>query len=91
MSLVCRSTLYCRYVIRRSGLNRALPVEKFDNVSSLKWHASSGGSTQNLTREYFSQLPMRLFKKLKKRYLGDFLAFGYDPELYNPQRLKKLH
>ena len=45
-------------------------------------HQSSGGSTEELSREYFSSLPLSLVKNLYNIFKVDFLMFGYSPELY---------
>ena len=43
---------------------------------------SSGGSTSELAREYFSQLKKDDVKKLYELYKIDFLMFGYSPDVY---------
>ena len=45
-------------------------------------HVSSGGSTKELARKYFSQLSLDTVKKLYNIYKVDFEMFGYSPQLY---------
>ena len=41
-------------------------------------HKSSGGSTAQLTRKYFSQLDNEVVEQLYKLYQLDFEMFGYS-------------
>ena len=43
---------------------------------------SSGGSTKDLARKYFSELDLATVKKLYKVYKVDFEMFGYTPDIY---------
>ena len=52
---------------------------KFKNIEI---NPSSGGSTGELAREYFSQLKKDDVKKLYELYKIDFLMFGYSPDVY---------
>ena len=45
-------------------------------------HKSSGGSTKDLTKKYFSELSLDTVKKLYNVYKVDFEMFGYSPQLY---------
>ena len=45
-------------------------------------HVSSGGSTKELAKKYFSQLSLSTVKKLYNVYKVDFEMFGYSPQLY---------
>ena len=45
-------------------------------------HVSSGGSTKELAKKYFSQLSLDTVKKLYNIYQVDFKMFGYSPQLY---------
>jgi len=45
-------------------------------------HVSSGGSTKDLARKYFSELDLATAKKLYKVYKVDFEMFGYTPDTY---------
>ena len=45
-------------------------------------HVSSGGSTKELAKKYFSQLSLVTVKKLYSIYKVDFEMFGYSPQLY---------
>ena len=67
--------------MRQSGLNRAITSLK---SNSSQWHVSSGGSTEDLTKEYFATIPQKVYKELVKMYEADFKAFGFDPKIYGP-------
>ena len=43
---------------------------------------SSGGSTKDLARKYFSELELDRVKDLYSVYKVDFEMFGYSPEEY---------
>ena len=52
------------------------------NWYPLATHVSSGGSSKELARKYFSQLSVNTVKKLYNIYKVDFEMFGYSPQLY---------
>ena len=43
---------------------------------------SHGGSTNDLTRKYFSEIDLNTAKQLYELYNVDFEMFGYNPEEY---------
>ena len=45
-------------------------------------HASSGGSTKELTEKYFTEININTARKLYRLYKVDFEMFGYSPEEY---------
>ncbi len=50
-------------------------------MSVEKAEVSSGGSSEGLTREYFSQLPKSLIRRLySEKCKLDFQAFGYEDQ-----------
>ena len=51
-------------------------------LESISTNPSSGGSTSELAREYFSQLDKDDVEKLYQLYKMDFEMFGYSPDLY---------
>ena len=59
-----------------------LTFVKLVDVSFLATHVSSGGSTKELARKYFSQLNLDTVKKLYNIYQVDFEMFGYSPQWY---------
>ena len=67
-----------RYILQKSGLSE---------VASLKErvHASSGGSTEDLARKYYSSLSIEEFEGLKAWYKNDLEAFGYDAQMFHPE------
>ena len=48
----------------------------------LEYNKSSGGSTANLSRKYFSEIDISTAKKLYELYKVDFEMFSYNPEEY---------
>lgn len=48
----------------------------------LESHVSSGGSTRNLARKYFSELDIMTVRRLYEFYKVDFEMFGYSPDEY---------
>lgn len=48
----------------------------------IKTHTSSGGSTKEQAKKYFSQLSLDIVKKLYNVYKVDFEMFGYSPQMY---------
>ena len=46
---------------------------------------SSGGSTKELTRKYFTEINIITARKLYELYKVDFEMFGYNPEEYFKQ------
>ena len=51
-------------------------------LESIVTNPSSGGSTSELARKYFSQLDKEDVEKLFQLYKMDFEMFGYSPNLY---------
>jgi len=45
-------------------------------------HVSSGGSTKDLARKYFSEMDIDTVKRLYQLYKVDFEMFGYSPDEY---------
>ena len=45
-------------------------------------HVSSGGSTKDLAKNYFSELDIRMVKELYELYKVDFEMFDYSPDEY---------
>ena len=45
-------------------------------------HVSSGGSTRDLARKYFSELDIMMVRRLYEFYKVDFEMFGYSPDEY---------
>ena len=45
-------------------------------------HVSSGGSTKDLAKNYFSELDVTMVKKLHEFYKVDFEMFDYSPDEY---------
>ena len=43
---------------------------------------SSGGSTKDLAKNYFSELDVTMVKKLHEFYKVDFEMFDYSPDEY---------
>ena len=56
----------------------------------LEYNKSSGGSTANLSRKYFSEIDISTAKKLYELYKVDFEMFGYNPEEYFEYTRKKI-
>ena len=52
------------------------------NYECLGSHVSSGGSTKELTRQYFTEINIITAKKLYELYKVDFEMFGYSPKEY---------
>ena len=50
--------------------------------SKIRSNVSSGGGTQNLAREYFSNISEDLKEKLYKIYQVDFELFNYNPDIF---------
>ena len=48
----------------------------------LESHVSSGGSTRDLARKYFSELDIMMVRRLYEFYKVDFEMFGYSPDEY---------
>ena len=48
----------------------------------LETHVSSGGSTKDLARKYFSEMDIDTVKRLYQLYKVDFEMFGYTPDEY---------
>ena len=48
----------------------------------LETHVSSGGSTKELARKYFSEMDIDTVKRLYQLYKVDFEMFGYTPDEY---------
>ena len=48
----------------------------------LESHVSSGGSTRDLARKYFSELDIMTVRRLYEFYKVDFEMFGYSPDVY---------
>ena len=48
----------------------------------LETHVSSGGSTKDLARIYFSEMDIDTVKRLYQLYKVDFEMFGYTPDEY---------
>ena len=48
----------------------------------LEYNKSSGGSTAQLSRKYFSEIDISTAKKLYELYKVDFEMFSYNPEEY---------
>lgn len=48
----------------------------------IETHVSSGGSTKDLAKKYFSEMDIVTVKRLYKLYKVDFDMFGYSPEEY---------
>lgn len=51
-------------------------------MSLLESHVSSGGSTKDLARKYFSEMDIDTVKRLYQLYKVDFEMFGYSPDEY---------
>ena len=51
-------------------------------MSCLETHVSSGGSTKELARKYFSEMDIDTVKRLYQLYKVDFEMFGYTPDEY---------
>ena len=45
-------------------------------------HVSSGGSTKDLSKNYFSELDITIVMKLYEFYKVDFEMFDYSPDEY---------
>ena len=45
-------------------------------------HVSSGGSTKDLAKNYFSELDITIVMKLYEFYKVDFEMFDYSPDEY---------
>ena len=45
-------------------------------------HVSSGGSTKDLAKKYFSELDKTMVRKLYEFYKVDFEMFDYNPDEY---------
>ena len=54
------------------------------NITPSREHASSGGSSQDLAREYFRELDSNQVQGLIDYYRFDLEAFEYDPYEYIP-------
>ena len=52
-------------------------------------HASSGGSTKELTEQYFTEININTARKLYRLFKVDFEMFGYNPAEYF--KLTKTH
>ena len=52
------------------------------NPVILESHVSSGGSTKDLARKYFSELDLDTVASLYNLYKVDFEMFGYSPDSY---------
>ena len=52
------------------------------NLGVLESHVSSGGSTKDLARKYFSELDIDTVTRLYNLYKVDFEMFGYSPDNY---------
>ena len=50
--------------------------------SFTEYHVSSGGSTYDLTKKYFSELDSVTVTKLYNIYKVDFEMFSYTPDMY---------
>ena len=48
----------------------------------LETHVSSGGSTKELARKYFSEMDIDTVKRLYQLYKVDFEMVGYTPDEY---------
>ena len=72
--------VFDRYIMRRSGLYRSFFEAK---TNQTQWHASSGGSTESLTEEYFAQITTKNYQDLVHFYEGDLDAFGFNPKIYD--------
>ena len=59
-------------------------IGRLANVTfqKIESHKSSGGSTEDLTRQYFADLDKDMKKKLYNIFKIDFDLFGYDPNQY---------
>ena len=65
------------------GLYRDILIKIFlINILTVGSHHSSGGSTKELAKKYFSELSLGTVKKLYEVYKVDFEMFGYSPQLY---------
>jgi len=51
-------------------------------LDKVETHHSSGGSTRQLSKEYFSMLDTHTVNRLYNLYKVDFEMFGYSPDLY---------
>jgi hypothetical protein len=63
-----------RYIALNTGLHSN---DKSETVEDRK-HVSSGGSTFDLAKSYFSRLDTSQVQALYEYYKFDFEAFGYD-------------
>ena len=69
-----------KYVLMRSGMEESLVQEEEEDGPVL--HVSSGGSTEELTKEYFAHLSSAQIHGLIEFYRFDLEAFQYDPYQY---------
>ena len=56
------------YIMAKTGMRPSIEQE----------HISSGGSTSDLAKVYFANIPNKLTKKLQQLYKIDFEMFNYD-------------
>ena len=62
------------FIMETVGLNKDLWPGRL--------HASSGGSTEELARKYFSLMRKKDIENLYKMYLIDFELFAYSPDQF---------
>ena len=69
------------YIIRKSGLEKVLPLKKATNAhehSAEETHQN----TREKTKEYFSKLSKTQKDDLYHMFSMDFEMFNYDPKIY---------
>ena len=60
------------YILTKIGLNESIPH------LDLHYHSSSGGSTSDLARTFYSKMPHDLIENLYESYRFDFELFDYE-------------
>ena len=60
------------YVVKRSGIGK--------HVKIVYEHATIGGKTESVRREFYSKIPCPLLQRLYEIYKMDFEMFGYSAE-----------
>ena len=59
----------------------ALDLVEQEDLHKVK-QKSSGGSTEDLAKEYYAKVPLISCQMIYQKYKLDFEAFGYDPHEY---------
>ena len=66
-----------KYIVQKKGLEKILRLD----TSGMNHH-STIGSTEKMTKDYFSKLTKKQGDDLYKMYHLDFEMFNYDPRPY---------